>query len=538
MAMFENFPYTNLHDLNLDWLVDQLNKMTEAQVLSVNGMTGVVTLYENAAVQFPTVAQDSWQILRLADGTTRGIYFANDNTAYILHGNTMSQIYSQNNQPPYPVTRVNGLYGDIELYTEQYVRLPDLTDAQMTNWTFFRILNGMSHGIQFNDDGTAQIIKGTSRYTIYTSDNPPPYPVSSVNGQTGAVILFTDSNAAIIYPAISDAGIEAWSMERNLNGTVLGLQLKDDGTLILKNGASEYTVYTSNDPMPGFVEDDTVEIMTVTEDSPDNFWGLIRETTEKPVGVVFENADPDDPHAYLIYTDSTDTSQSLQLMTTNDIPASGVVSVNTLSGIVTLYGSDIETASGDSRTLDTAVSDAEAKVAFIETSLVATRSYNVNSFIIVNNNLYRVASAISSGDTLTPGSNIIYNSNLGEQIRTVKNDITGLQQSKGNAWTAGSHATSTRVKCAGYLTSAGQNLHFFYPIAIASGLSVSSFTINSITARGIAGYILDTVSVFTGYTNSCFAVTNGLHFILAAPSPLGTNNTVATVEIDATVILA
>lgn len=538
MAMFENFPYTNLHDLNLDWLVDQLKKMTEAQVLSVNGMTGVVTLYENAAVQFPTVAQDSWQILRLADGTTRGIYFANDNTAYILHGNTMSQIYSQNNQPPYPVTRVNGLYGDIELYTEQYVRLPDLTDAQMTNWTFFRILNGMSHGIQFNNDGTAQIIKGTSRYTIYTSDNPPPYPVSSVNGQTGTVVLFTDANGAVGFPAITDPGTAAWSLERNVNGTVYGLRLNDDGTVTLKVGANEYAVYTSNDPAPGFVEDDTVEIMTVTEDSPDNFWGLIRETTEKPVGVVFENSDPDDPHAYLIYTDSTDTSQSLQLMTTNDIPASAVVSVNSKSGIVTLYGTDIDTSSGDSRTLDTAISDAEAKVAFIVTSAIASTSYNVNSFIIMNNNLYRVSSPISPGDSLVPGTNLTLTSNLGEQIRSVKSDITTLQNGKATQLTAGTFSTSTRVKCAGYLTSGGNNLHFFYPILISSGVSVSSISINSVTARGISGYVMDTQSDFTGYTITCIAVRNGFHIILAAPSTLGTNNTPITAEIDATITLA
>ena len=37
MALFENFPYTNLHELNLDWLIDMLNMITQNQVLSVNG---------------------------------------------------------------------------------------------------------------------------------------------------------------------------------------------------------------------------------------------------------------------------------------------------------------------------------------------------------------------------------------------------------------------------------------------------------------------------------------------------------------------
>lgn len=36
------YPYTNLHELNLDWLIEQLNK--ESPVVSVNGKQGIVTL--------------------------------------------------------------------------------------------------------------------------------------------------------------------------------------------------------------------------------------------------------------------------------------------------------------------------------------------------------------------------------------------------------------------------------------------------------------------------------------------------------------
>ena len=32
MALFENFPYTNLHELNLDWLIDNIRKLEESQV--------------------------------------------------------------------------------------------------------------------------------------------------------------------------------------------------------------------------------------------------------------------------------------------------------------------------------------------------------------------------------------------------------------------------------------------------------------------------------------------------------------------------
>ena len=35
MSLYENFPYTNLHELNLDWLINTLNELKESQVLSV-----------------------------------------------------------------------------------------------------------------------------------------------------------------------------------------------------------------------------------------------------------------------------------------------------------------------------------------------------------------------------------------------------------------------------------------------------------------------------------------------------------------------
>ena len=41
MSMLK-YPYTNLHELNLDWIIEQLNR--EGAVLSVNGKHGTVTL--------------------------------------------------------------------------------------------------------------------------------------------------------------------------------------------------------------------------------------------------------------------------------------------------------------------------------------------------------------------------------------------------------------------------------------------------------------------------------------------------------------
>lgn len=401
MALFENFPYTNLQQLNLDWIIEQLNNISSSSVLSVNGQTGVVTLYQDADVAFPNVPEDHWSMIRMADGTLRGIMFGNDDKAYIVHGNLMAELYANNNPPPYPVTRVNGMYGDIELYTEQYVRLPDLTDAQMQNWTFFRMLNNVSHGIQFNDDGTASIINGTSRYVLYTSQNPPPYPVASVNGQTGTVVLFTDVNGAVGYPAITDPDIGAWSMERNVNGTVYGIRINDDGTVVLKVGNAEYNVYTSNDPQDGYVTDPDDIVQQVTEDSSANYWGLMRDTTEGSIGLMFENSDPDNPTAYIAYVDSQDQQQTLKILTPADIPASGVVSVNAKTGIVVLYGSDIQMNSNDGRKIDEAIEDTNDCIAYVEDTDTATRNYSIGTYIVWKGLFAKVIQAISYGDTIS-----------------------------------------------------------------------------------------------------------------------------------------
>lgn len=427
MALFENFPYTNLHELNLDWLIDQLNKISDSTVLSVNGQTGVVILYQDAQVVLPNVPEDNWSIVRMADGTHRGILFGNDNKAYIVHGNLMAELYANNNPPPYPVTRVNGLTGDVELYTDQYVRLPDLTDAQMTNWTFFRMLNNTSHGIQFENDGTAYIINGTSRYILYTAHDAPPYPVDSVNGQTGTVVLFTDSNGNMAMPAVTDPNYDGWSINRTVNGTNLGLEFKDDGSLVLKVGASEYAVYTANEPQANYVSNAADEVQEVTVTSPDSYWGLLRTTTEGQVGIMFSNSDPDAPEAFIAYTDSNNQNQTVKLVTVDDLPATGVVSVNAKAGIVTLYASDIEMNLSDSRTIDDAIDDVKELIAIVQNTNTATQNIAVGDYVIWNNALYVCSTAITLGDTLSLSNLTAVSDNIYDHFNQLQDAITTKQ---------------------------------------------------------------------------------------------------------------
>ena len=351
MALFENFPYTNLHELNLDWLVNELNKLKDTQVISVNGQTGEVILYQDAQVLLPAVNNDHWSIGRVADGTYRGIMFGNNNIAYIVHENQMSQLYAANNPPPYPVTSVNGQTGDVVLYSEASIRLPSLTDAEIHKWNIWRWINNTMSGIEFDDTGKAFLIVNANRYNIYTSNDQPPYPVTSVNEQTGDVEL-----------DIPDA----------------------------------------------FVDDMSEAELTITEDIPgSSVWALLRETANGYVGIAVNNGV--NPAAYL-QIGSGSSAQRIQLLTNADIPASaGVVSINGLTGVVNINGSQIAVSGNDGRTIAAALAALDTNINNIRAAFVydengnTTASQNIpsGSFVFWNNAAYKASSAIATGDTLS-----------------------------------------------------------------------------------------------------------------------------------------
>ena len=103
--MFEQFPYTNFHELNLDWIIDQLRRTMESAVLSVNGQTGDVVLYQSENVVFPDVDSAQWRMVRTAAGHIAGVMFQNG-LMYVMYDGTADRVYTINNPPPYPVSSV------------------------------------------------------------------------------------------------------------------------------------------------------------------------------------------------------------------------------------------------------------------------------------------------------------------------------------------------------------------------------------------------------------------------------------------------
>lgn len=224
MSMIK-FPYTNLHELNLDWLIE---KVKEA--------------------------------------------------------------YSPDNPPDDVVLSVNGDVGNVILYQEANVQLPDVED---TSWNFFRLADGSAVGIKFNKGLPLERVYGSSRFQIYDTGNPPPYPVTSVNGQTGAITI------QIAF------------------GSLTG---------------------------------DTV---TFLQSSPEHSWSLDRETLDGAASIRLDTTN-DEISAYIEYVSNDDTvHSSVKLLTPADIPSSsGVVSVNGAAGVVVITAEDIHRSGSNTETVE------------------------------------------------------------------------------------------------------------------------------------------------------------------------------------------
>jgi len=313
--MFEQFPYTNLHELNLDWIIKKIKEAYSPEnppqnvVLSVDGQTGNVRVFPDAIITLPEVAEGTWNIHRISGGQSSGIQFT-PNSAERIEGTNRYEMYDEGNPPPYPVTSVNGQTGVVTitipvqsvngqtgaiiLYQDASMRLPNVSENV---WNIYRISNGTERGIQFTPNG-AERIEGQNRYYMYDSGNPPPYPVTSVNGETGSVII------------------------------------------------------------PKVITDLTAEILNINTASPENYWGLVREVSTGTASIYLDTSN-NTVKAYISYVSADEqTNVTLPLLTSADIPSSsGVVSINGLTGAVTLYGTNIYTDSNSSKTIDQALAE-------------------------------------------------------------------------------------------------------------------------------------------------------------------------------------
>ena len=349
--MFENFPYSNFHDLNLDWIIQKVKEAYSPDnppdnlVLSVNGETGDVVLYQSENVVFPDVTSDQWRMVRSADGHTTGILF-NQNYMYVMYDNVADRVYTMNHPPEYPVTSVDGETGAVRVFPNAASRLPDVTEDYTNIRRQIRTDNTDNVvGIELKQN-KAYRMKDASRYEIYDSGNPPPYPVTSVNGETGAIVI-----------AIPFLDIES-----------------DD--ILFSEQASGHT------------------------------WSLGRETQDGTASIQLVT-NSTKAEAYVDFYDGEGLTFTKKLLTADDIPSSsGVVSVNGSTGVVVLYGTDIAISSGDSTTVSQAIDGIEDAIAIVANNNTHG-AISSGQFVYVKNHstltegLYKANTNIAANATLS-----------------------------------------------------------------------------------------------------------------------------------------
>lgn len=357
MGLFENYPYTNFHELNLDWIIQKLKEQGMNAVLSVNGQTGDVILYEQPYVEFPEITNPSWKICRTANGKEVGVYFANDHM-YFVDGAVISQVYTENDPPAFPVTSVNGQTGDVQLYQEAGIRFPNVPDAffNMRRQINTGAANQAIVGMEVNENSMKRM-KDNLRYDVYDTGNPPPYPVTSINGQTGAVILAIPFNAPL-----------------------------SDSTWIASQASATHQA------------------------------GMARETMDGIVSL-YMTSDANHAEAFVKFTSADEqTTYTRKLLTTDDIPSgAGVVSINGLSGVVLITGEQINTNATDGETINHAIQALKASdvtlqdaIGYVCNGNTCAASVAAGQYVILKNStitgcadgLYTAAQAIPANTAI------------------------------------------------------------------------------------------------------------------------------------------
>lgn len=391
MGMFEQFPYTNYHDLNLDWIIQKIKECyspdnpPDFAVISVNGQTGAVVLYQDAVVQLPAVDETTWNIFRSSGSTSTGIQFIKDQPAQRINGTSRYNIYDAGNPPPYPVNSVDGQTGTVRTWANtgnDTITLPQGSEGD--SWAMRREVPSGYLGFELdldNDDNPEGFFilkpEGASavRIKILTeSDIPSSAGVVSINGEAGVVVLYAGD--------IKMASDDNTTVKQAIEGTQS--LIVSDYNSASSYSAGDFCLYLGT--------------MYVCTGTTTGSWNPAKWTA---------------------------TTVAAELKSVKSKQATDESNISTLQGQMT--------------TANTRIGQNEAIVAYPENGSTASTNYTVGQYIARNGSLYKVIANISAGDQFT-GSNISAVDNLGHEVSALNGKL-GSCKLEGATLASGSSKT-------------------------------------------------------------------------------------------------
>lgn len=132
----------------------------------------------------------------------------------------MGELFYNNNPPPYPVTSVNSKTGAVSLGKS------DVGLGNVGNYVAVQQGGGIGQAankiyLGWGTDGRLRFtVDSSDQGTIYSTNNPPPFPVTSVNGAMGAVLTATANLAGGWHRDAATGLITQWGFTQNSSSNV------------------------------------------------------------------------------------------------------------------------------------------------------------------------------------------------------------------------------------------------------------------------------------------------------------------------------
>ena len=210
-------PYTTMQQLNLDWILSKLK--TLLRLVPDDGAVGQILRRTRDGAVWSDEQGGGGGAVESVNGQTGAVVLDAADVGALPDDYTP------------PVTSVNGQTGAVSFPYVSGIRADNQSGGGVTQHT--GVISLVGNGCQVLSEYLGRIQIAVSKVSIglglvanerqYSANNPPPYPVTSVNGQTGAVVLDVADVGALpnTIPYVVENGVSGvWRWTRYSDNTV------------------------------------------------------------------------------------------------------------------------------------------------------------------------------------------------------------------------------------------------------------------------------------------------------------------------------